>query len=306
MRKTFVRSFVLMFLAVFSACGPKQGEEAKPAGAPVECGLLLEVGSITVTEADLDHELKVNFGGRTDETSRREAIAGISHRARMVQAALDGKLHDDPAVRAELARVLANRLKEKDLIPGLKAAAAEEIPEATLRQLYTANQSRFQSSEKRQVAVLWLNPNNDPEREKQYIAKLTGAREWFFQNEGLKDDPGQGFSTLGIDHSEHQASRYHNGVVGWMEAAGGIDAWSKAVAEILFSLSQPGDVSEVITRPEGVFLVRYMASQPAVVRPFESVSAELARSEKQRVRKALESAFNRKLEQQYPVKHLQP
>jgi hypothetical protein len=154
--------------------------------------------------------------------------------------------------------------------------------------------------------VLWLDPANNPDREKQYIEKLTAARQWFLENEDLKSDPSQGFSTLAIDHSEHQASRYQNGIVGWMESAGGLDVWSKAVAGILFSLSQPGAVSEVITRAEGVFLVRYMANQPAILRPFELVAPELARSEQLRQQKAVELDFNSSLEKKYSVRPHQP
>jgi hypothetical protein len=107
--------------------------------------------------------------------------------------------------------------------------------------------------------VLWLNPNGDPARGKQYEEKLTAAREWFFKSGELKDHPAEGFSVLSVDHSEHAASRYKGGVVGWLEREGGMDAWSKAVAEIAFSLKEPGEVSAVTARPEGVFLVRYMA-----------------------------------------------
>ena len=134
------------------------------------------------------------------------------------------------------------------------------------------------------------------------MEKLTSARDWFFKNADLKDHPEQGFSTLGVDHSEHQASRYQNGVVGWLESAGGMDAWTRAVAKIVFSLAQTGEVSAVITRPEGVFLVRCMALKPAVLRPFEAVASELSQMEQQRIRKAAESDFLQVIAEKYPVR----
>ena len=298
------RGSILLLWALFalSACSPKQKEASKPAATPPAVSTaLVEVGSISVSQADLDHHLKEQQDGR-----REDALEELGSRAQMVQAALDEGLQHEPEVRAELARVLINRLKEKHLFPQLKAAAESEIPESRLRELYAANPARYQSNAKREVAVLWLNPNGNPEREKQYVEKLSAAREWFFQNGDLKDRPEQGFSTLGIDYSEHQASRYKNGVVGWMESAGGMDAWSKAVAEILFSLPEPGAVSDVIARPEGVFLVRYMADQPANVRTFESVADELGRSEKQRLRQTIESEYKLGLSTRYPLRLLQP
>ena len=299
------RSLLFGLIALLSACSPKPQEKVKPVAVVAETGALLSVGSITVDQADLDYQLKQSHGGRTDPETRREALGELADRARLAEAALDADLQQDPMVRAEFARVLANRLKEKELFPKLKAAAAEEIPEQRLRELYAAGESGFRSNEKREAAVLWLNPNKNPERAKQYVEKLTTAREWFSQNSDLKAHPEQGFSTLGVDYSEHQASRYKNGVVGWLESAGGLDAWTKAVAEILFSLPEPGAISEVVSRPEGVFLVRYMAARPAVMRTFESVSEELARSEQQRIRKAAESEFNKSIEEKYPVRWLE-
>lgn len=299
-----LRPVLLVLFAVVSACSPKHEDKAKPAAAGKETGALFTVGSITVDQADLDYQLKESRGGPINGETTRETLGELASRAQLAQAALDADLLHDPMVRAEVARVLANRLKEKNLAPQLKAAAEAAPSEARLRELYTAEESRFRSKEKRQVAVLWLNPNGNPEREKQYVEKLTTARDWFFQNGDLKDHPDQGFSTLGVDYSEHQASRYQSGIVGWMESGGGMDTWTKAVAEIVFSLPEPGAVSAVVTRPEGVFLVRYMAAQPAVLRPFEAVAEELARTEQQRIRNAAESDFNKAIEEKYPVRWL--
>lgn len=299
-----IRPVLLVLLAVVSACSPKQKDEVKPAAAGKDTGALLSVGSITVDQADLDYQLKESHDGRINEETRKKALAELASRAQFVQAALDADLQDDPMVRAEFARVLANRLKEKNLFPQLKAAAATPVPESRLRELYAAGESRFRSNEKRQVAVLWLNPNGDPARAKQYLEKLTAARDWFFKNGDLKDHPDQGFSVLGVDYSEHQASRYQSGVIGWLESGGGIDDWSKAVARIAFSLTEPGEVSAVTSTPEGVFLVRYMALKPAVLRPFEAVVEELRQAEQQRIRKAAETEFNAAIEAKYPVQWL--
>lgn len=291
-------AFLPALILAVSACGPKP----KPAAAAREdAGGLLRVGSITVTQADLDYQLKESHGGRNDEETRSKALDELAGRARFAQAALDADLKSDPMVRAEVARVLSNRLKEKTLYPKLKEAAAAAIPESRLRELYAAGESRFRSNEQRQVAVLWLNPGRDPQREKEYADKLAEARDWFFKNGDLKDHPDQGFSVLGVDYSEHQASRYKGGVVGWLESVGGMDAWSKAVAEIAFSLKDAGEVSPVVSRSEGVFLVRYMARKPAVLRPFESVAGELEQLERQRLKQQAETEFQTAIEAKYPV-----
>ncbi len=272
---------------------------------PKEEGALFRVGSIVVYQTDLKRELEEKHAGLNDEGAKKRALDELVTRAQFAQAALDANLDRDPVVRAQMARALATRLKEQTLVPRLKEMAAP-IPEARLRELYKAGEANFRSNEKRQVAVLWLNPGGDPARGKHYEEKLAAAREWFFKNGDLKDHPDQGFSALSVDHSEHAASRYKGGVVGWMEREGGMDAWSKAVAEIAFSLKEPGEVSAVTARPEGIFLVRYMALKPAVLRPFEAVSAQLDRAERQRMRAVAEAEYDAAIKAKHPVQWFGP
>lgn len=296
------RLAALAFFAALAGCNPK-ATTGKAAPEAPEQGALVRVGSILVYETDLDHELKERRLSPTDEVAKRKVLDELVARAQLAEAALAAKLDRDPAVRSQIARALASRLKEQQLNPRLKEMSAP-IPEPRLRELYKAAEDRFRSREKRQVAVLWLNPNGDPERAKQYRDKLAAARDWFLSNADLKNHPEQGFSMLSLDHSEHPGSRYQGGVVGWMEREGGMDAWTKAIAEIAFSLKEPGEVSTVIARPEGVFLVRYMSQKPAVLRPFETVSSELEKEERQRMRAAAEAEFDAGINARHPVQWL--
>jgi hypothetical protein len=281
-------------------------EQAKESTKAVESdGVLLRVGSVEVTQSDLNYELGENHGGRSDSTTREQALDALAGRAQFSQAALDSGLDADPVVRAEQARLLSSRLRETVLFPQLKEAASGEIPDERLRELYDQQQARFQSVEKRQVAVLWLNPGADPERLARYEEKLRQAREWFVKDTSLASQPEQGFSILSVDYSEHAPSRYKGGVVGWMQRGGGPDAWSQAIAEIAFAIDAPGEISAVITRPEGVFLVRYMALEPAVQRSFESVRGQLEKSERQRRRNEAQREFEQTIQAKYPVERLE-
>ena len=292
----------MLALALGMASCTKKPAPASAAPAAAD-GQLLRVGSIVVTQADLEQQLKDQHSGSKDAAVRKQALEQLVSLAQLAQAALDEGLDRDPLVRAEIARVLGSRLKEKVLFPRISDLKAP-VAEARLRELYTAGEARFRSNEKRQAAVLWLNPSGDPQRQRQYQEKLTAARDWFSKDNSIKDHPELGFSVLGADYSEHQASRYKGGVIGWLERDGHQDPWTKAVAEMAYSLKEPGEVSEVITRPEGVFLIRYMAQAPAVLRPFESVRGELEQLEHSRLRDALEASFKNSLEAKHPPQWL--
>lgn len=301
MKSLFIQIAAVACLAAITSCGKKTAFQEPRGAIHVDPDAMVRVGSVTITRADLDYQLKEKHSGRTDEASRQEAIAELTERARLTQAAMDAGIEADPAARAEISRILVSRFKETELSPKLKAISSEPITESRLREIYDSQKDHFQSAEKRQVAVLWLNPGVDPARIKQYQDKLAQAREWILSQDELVKHPDQGFSVLSVDYSEHASTRYKNGVVGWMESKGGMDAWSKAVAGIAFSLQKVGDISEVVSRPEGVFLVRYLAEQPASLRPFEAVSGELTRSEKNRLRKAAEVEFAMAIQSRYPA-----
>lgn len=286
-----------LFLAVAS-CKPTAEIDEKVT-TKIE-GELLRVGTIVVTQADLDFELKEKHGDRQDEETKKKALDDLIGRARLSQAALDAGLDGDPMTRAEIARILATRLKEESLSPKLKAASAQ-IADDRLRELYTAQSARFQSPEKRQVAVLWLNPGADPGRAKMYEDKMTQARDWFFNESDLAEQIDKGFSVLAVDYSEHTPTRFKEGVLGWLDANNGGSDWNRAVTKITFALKETGEVSPVTIEPEGVFLVRLMAIQPAKKQSFEEVRSSLAREEQTRLRKQLEDEFYQGIENRYSV-----
>lgn len=294
-------ALVLALVGTLVSCGGKKELATPESKDPV----IFRVGSLEVLESDLAQHLKEYHAGRNDSTVREEALRQLIERAQLVQSALAANMDRDPSVRAEFARLLASRYKEKALVPKLKALESP-IPEQRLRELYLANESRYRTHEKRQVAVLWLDAGKDAERAEKYQAKLAAARDWYFKSGDLEKHPDQGFAVLSVDYSEHPSSRYKGGIVGWLEREGGMDPWTKAVAEILYTLKTPGEVSGVVTRDEGVFLVRYMAQAPALQRPFESVSDEIQKAEANRLKQQAEIDFKESLATLHPVEKLAP
>lgn len=290
----FARCFCIALVGAAVSCSPKPPESE---GASEE---LWRIGSIAITEADLEHYLRERSLSSDDVAARQRAMAELFVRARMAQVALDAGLADDPVVRAEVARVLGARLRETQLDAKLRELNVP-VAEARLRELYGEAEDRFRSEEKRQVAVLWLDPKGNPEREQMYQQKLAAAKTWVSEHPELRDHPQQGFSVLGVDHSEHQASRYKKGILPWIGRQGSGDEWSKAVAEIAFTLAEPGDVSPLVSRAEGVFLVRLVARQEERTQPFEAVRGQLEEEERRRLHEAVEEQFHRQIEAEYPI-----
>lgn len=288
--------FLILLLGV-SSCGKKPTPAASPSAASDD--VLFRVGSITVRKADLEHQLDVNHGGRRDEASRDLAMAFLERRARFTQAALDAGLAEDPLVRAETSRLLDARLREKVLAPRTREAL--KVSKEELLKIYQDRITDFQEPEKRRVAVLWLDSGTVPGKVERCVARLREAREFALKNRDFTEHPGKGFSLLGPDYSEHAASRYKGGDIGWIDHGRGMDSWTRAVSEIALGLLDTGSISEVVARPEGVFLVRLTDQRPGLSRSFEEVVPQLEKSERDRLSRQIEVDFEREIESAHPV-----
>lgn len=290
----------LALFMVMASCKGSQDPDDDDVSLEKEAWLL-RVESEVITEDDLELYLKERYDGLSDEATRKLALDELAQRARYVAAALDAGLASDAVVKAEISRIFKNRYREESLFPEVKKLLGDPIPVEELRRIYEDDKALYQSNEKRQVAVLWLSPGADPKRRALYEEKLREARSWLIENEELMSEPEKGFGVLSVDHSEHAASRFKGGVLGWVEKEEGIDKWDQTIGEIAFSLDAPGDVSEVLVRNEGIFLVRFMNQKTAVVRSFETVKGDLARVIKNRQREELEAKFKGDLIEKYPL-----
>ena len=288
---TILRAPVILCLLVTLSSCRDTGSTTESSTPPPEqrTDELFRVGSIVIHETDLTHHLKEHHGGRADEKTRQKALDDLVRRTQFAHEAIEAGLADDPALNAEMNRLLEIRLRESRLNTLLKAA--EEIPEERLRELYQGQIDRFQSSETREVAVLWLDSGPDPDRVQRCRNRLGEARRFALGNKDIAEHPEKGFSVLSADYSEHSSSRFRGGLVGWMAREGNLDSWSKAVAKIAFTLTAKGEISEVISREEGVFLVRLIDYKPGVTRAFESVAASLKRAEQARLRENIRKKF---------------
>ena len=296
----FYSPIILCLLVVLSSC-KDSGSSIESSKSPLEPQTteLFRVGSIIIYEEDLTHHLDQHYEKRGDNKTRQKALEDLVRRAQFAHGAIEAGLADDPVVNAEINRLLEARLRENKLNPLLKEPP--EVTEERLRELYQAQIKRFQSAETRQVAVLWLDSGLDPGKTRRYRERLAQARKFALENRDIADHPEKGFSVLGADYSEHSASRFRGGLVGWMAREGNLDSWSKAVAAIAFTLTEKGEISEVTSGKEGVFLVRLMDYKAGITRSFESVAASLKRAEQARLREGIKKKFEEDILSQQDV-----
>jgi len=228
---------------------------------------LATVNGASITQEQLDH-LKLTL----DQAIEREA---------MVQKAREQGLHEEPEIKEQIRSLLIARLKEKELHSKIEA------DEATLRKLYEEQKEKYVSPARKKIAVLWYNSRGQKPLEKQYQTRLTKILPEI-ENVPLN----QGFGQFSMNHSEHRSSRFKGGIVGWLEPGKTYDSFRATALEIASQL-EPGQVSEIVTRKEGVFLVRNLQESDPTTQSFEKVRAQLERDYRNTERRKREEEFTK-------------
>ena len=225
--------------------------------------------------------------------TRQMLLDKLVGRSSLAAAARAAGLADDPVVAEQVESLLISRLKELELHPKI---AAIEVSESDVAASYDSRKdARYTTPERSRFAVLWFATRGVEPLVDRYKPRLEQARE-----QTLSPPNGipvvQGFGKLSIANSEHAPSRYKGGIIGWLESGPNMDPWSAAILEIAGELKAPGDLSKVVAREEGLFLVRLIQRQPARVRDLAEVREIIERELKTAQREAIEREFNERIQ----------
>lgn len=200
-------------------------------------------------------------------------------RAALIERAHTKGLHKDPEVIREIESLLIAKLKEQELQPKL---AALEVTDEEAKD-YISNSSSTQSGEL-QVAVLWFNTRGQQQLVDRYqprLEKLTSQISTLPISEG--------FGQHAITHSEHKASRFKGGTLGWLAQKESSDLWQQTVLDLAKNL-QPGELSSITANKHGLFLVRLLDRREAPKPSLASIKQKLLRQK----RSALNEEFKMK------------
>lgn len=218
-----------------------------------EDDLLARVGDREIRTADLRAEAeRHNLSDPDPETKKRLLDSLVTRQCLVLQARHLG-LHQDPQIQWALENVLISKLKERQLTPRLDAieVTADDVRSVRAEQP-TAPSPQTQS----RLAILHLvaSPLMSQEKRARLVSRMEEARQKVLE----ASSPEQGFGSLAMDYSEDQASRYRGGDIGWFDHQPEKYRWNPILLTAGFDLAHPGDVSEVISTSNGLYLVRLM------------------------------------------------
>jgi len=272
-------------------CGCERKPEAKP-------DLLATVGPESILVDEFRAQILRRGGLRPEAVDREALLQEMIDAEALYAKALQAGLDNDPEVRRAYRNLLVGKLKERDLNPRLEKIA---VTAADVRTYYDQNRDRYTLPARVRLAVVALNvsPTLRAEQKEALHQRLEEARHRILQETTLPAE--RGFGALAIECSEDQASRYRGGDIGWIEAGRGHARWSQAVLDAGFALGKVGEVSDVISDAQGVYLVRLVDRRDSSAVPLAEVEEEIRHRLLRDQRAQLERDFVREIRRALPI-----
>ena len=251
------------------------GRDAAPS-APADW--LARVGGEYITRDEFIAEMQRRGGRRPGQyqsvDQRRLLLNEMIIRKSLVDAARREQFDRQPEVQRALDSVLINRYRQDRLQPlrdGIR------IDDAEVRRYYESNAERYSVPARKRVAMIQVElPENAPEQRRD--AALARIEQALAEVAEL-DLQVPHFGDVARTHSDHRASRYRGGVIGWLSEGTARPRFNETIVDAVSELETVGEISPVLRGDDGYYLVRLVQTEPRRERSLQ----ELAGGIRQRI-----------------------
>ncbi|HEX7652239.1 MAG TPA: peptidylprolyl isomerase, partial [Verrucomicrobiae bacterium] len=250
---------LLAAAAVLAGCSPKPAPE-----------VLAQVGTNSITPADLQAECERRQAGHLVLPDKAALLDQLIDRQAMLQQARAAGLDQAPDVRRAGEDLLIAKYRDTRLLPALKAL---QVAPAEVATNYQNELARYTVPAKAKLAILYLAVN--PRAESNQLAAAQVRAQDIAARAAALPAETRGFGQLAADFSDDQITRYRGGDAGWFTTNDPGQRWPEAVVAAGFALAKTGDLSGLIARPEGFYLVKKLDARSAEVTPLAKVEPAL-------------------------------
>src|SRR6056297_2619953 len=245
------------------------GDRSDSTGAPDEW--VARIGDRYISAEEFGEEMRLRGGNRPGQffsSEQRQALLDqLLYQSALVERARQAGIDEKPEVRRSRDQILINQILQAELRP--RQAEADIAPEE-IRAFYEANAEEYAIPARRRVAMIFfaLGPDAGEQAREDTRARAESVRE---QALALADDIPD-FGMLARENSDHQASRYRGGVIGWIgEGNPSRYSYPEVVVETANVTTEQGFVSPVLEGEDGLYLVRLVDYQPRAARSLEEL-----------------------------------
>lgn len=272
-------------------------ETARPvSGAAVSAaGSLAVINGKPISIENFRSEMERQRGA-FDANRKEELLDSIVRSELLFAAARSAGYESDPEVIAAVKQAMVGKYLRDNLDPKLaQLKATDQEAEA----YYRSHQAEFGTPAMVHAAVIKIavSQKMSAQKKSELLARAESAR-----NEALALEKGvPAFGKVAVSFSEDQDSRYRGGDIGWLQAGKTDGRIDNKVSDAIFALKTPGQVSQVITAPDGYYIVKLIEAKAATVKPFATVKDGVKYQVVQEKKKKIENDLIAQLKSRIPV-----
>jgi len=202
----------------------------------------------------------------------------------------------DPEVLAIQKRMVANKFRKDHLDPQIDHIT---ITDEDVEQYYMEHQDDFKIPSMVQSAIIQISVPSGASEEKKAQFFQRAEIAW---SEALALDPEtRSFGSVAVKYSDDQSTRYKGGDIDWLRIGDTSYRWEQEVMDTIFNLSQPGEVSPIITTPSGFYILKCMEVKDSGPRPLEQLKEYIRYQILEQKKARIEAEFYEKLKRKIPV-----
>jgi len=262
MSKAHTLVVTMMLLAVALACSGAASAQSRSANTVLISNSLAEV-SQSEFEAELlrlPPDLRPGFA--TNPKRVNDLLLRMLVQKSMAVQARKAKLDASPEALIRI-KLEVDKLLAQVMVDSIEAQAAAEFDaaqakfEVRAREVYTVDRARFTTPEQAQATHILFDTKKRGPDEAKKLAQDTRAR----------IAAGADMKKLAKEISDDPSARNNDGSLGWFARKDMDPAFGEAV----FTLKNPGDLSEPVLSSYGWHVIRLDGRRPATVESYEQV-----------------------------------
>ena len=239
---------------------------------------IASVNGVYIGEAEFIAEMERRGGHRPgqyhDLEQKKELLDALLFRKAAVRAAQEEGLHRDPVTLRAMERILVNQYVSDNLRPRQEEI---RVTDDEIEAVYSERAKDYQVPARRRVAMIRIGIPEMAGDEAREAARnrIEEAHKAVQELDGEVNH----FAHVAREYSDHQASRYRGGAIGWIgEQATERYRFDPVVIETANAMTESGETSGILEGESGYYIVRLIEYQPTRSRPLEELAGGIRQS----------------------------
>jgi hypothetical protein len=263
--KSSLTAFVLV-CGLWLAAGCRPDARVALTVRPLDSNTIASVQGGVISRESYRQKLKERVGQTVAPLSgaAKEAVLEAMIRQEAVYAqAKAAKFDAEPEVAALIRNLIVSRFLEREMSAEEPRVTPEEV-----QQYYNEHGEEFVMPATARGAIMFFRAAGKMAPEKR--AALQQQASLILAEAGQITQEAD-FARLVQRHSEHQATRYRGGDLGWMTREQCEVALGAGVSAALFALKRPNSFAPLLETPDGFYILKLRALQEPRLRPLAEV-----------------------------------